>query len=119
MKTSFITMKGLFVLTMLLLFSTVTIAQSNRKAQMFKQKGQKYYKLFQKADQLNNYPYTDKDMVVNLQKAEISFHRALALYKMNTEKFKEEINRINLYLRIIAYQFDQIKEKRKEYTTSR
>ncbi len=119
MKTSFFTMKGLFVLTMLLLFSSITVAQSSPKAQLFQKKGQRYYKLFQKAEQLNNYPYTDKDMVVNLQKADVNFHRALVLYKISPEQSKEEIERINLYLKIIAYHIDQIKERRKEYTTSR
>ncbi len=119
MKTSFIAMKGLLMLSIFLFFSSIAVAQTNHKAQLFQKKGQRYYKLFQKAEQRNNYPYSDKDMVVNLQKADINFNRALVLYRINSEKYKEEIDKINLYLKIIAYHIDQIKEKRKEYTTSR
>ena len=110
--------RGIVVLVLLLSVS-ISSAQVDRKAEKFQNKGHYYYKQFQRAELLDNYPYTDKDMVINLEKADINFQRALTLYSTNPKQYANNISKIKTYLVIIYHHIDQIKERRKEYTSSK
>jgi hypothetical protein len=118
MKTINYLVRGIF--TLVLLFSvSISSAQVSKKAEQFQSKGHYFYKQFQKAELLDNYPYTDKDMVINLEKADINFQRALTLYSTNPKQYANNISKIKTYLVIIYHHIDQIKERRKEYTSSK
>jgi hypothetical protein len=118
MKTTHYLVRG--VLTFILLLSVnLSFAQVDKKAKIFQKKGYYYYKQFQKAELLDNYPYTDKNMVTNLEKADINFQRALTLYNTRPKLYASRINKLKLYIKIIYYHIDRIKERRKEYTSSR